>query len=321
MPLNALIALCTPGDEYPSPLGDARYHLAGIEVPVVAGDSKVVIDAVLFRRDGNIVLAGEAKSGANIDENQARGYGLLRSDDVIVAAAITIREAGGRQLQALYVCLGENLDRVLRGLGEAGLACPVLAVSDDWIERHGAAFLDPDADARFAQPVAVPGPPPRIIPVDDEPPDEAFDLIVLAALVAALSHQRPQVSVPALAEQALPHLAIFGKAARGRLVGKVDAAARRATERDSATFEYLGRTGTRDHAVVRFVRSPEEAARQGRTQVYQSIARAAGKPQHKRGAPSSDQMALFDDLIEELQQADEGAEPDEEPNDEEEEGQ
>lgn len=216
MPLNTLVAMCTPGDVYPAPLADARYHLAGKEYRSAAGDGKVVIDAVLFRPDRNIVLAGEAKSGANVDEDQARGHGLLRSDDVIVAAAITIREAGGRWLQALYVCLGEHLDRVLQGLGEAGLACPVLAVYDDRVERHGAVFLDPDAQARFSQPLDVPGPPPRIIPVDEQSPDEALDLVVLPALVAALSHQRPQVSVPALAEQALPHLAIFGKAARRR---------------------------------------------------------------------------------------------------------
>src|SRR5688500_15153300 len=51
VPLNALVAMCTPGDVYPAPLADARYHLAGVEIPVVAGDSKVVIDAVLFRPD------------------------------------------------------------------------------------------------------------------------------------------------------------------------------------------------------------------------------------------------------------------------------
>jgi hypothetical protein len=318
VPVNALIALCLPGDVYPTPLANAGYHLSGIDVPVVAGDGKVVIDAVLFRPDHNIILAGEAKSGANVEEDQARRYGDLVGDDVVVAAAITIREAGDRQLQPVYACVAENLDRVLKGLGEAGLACPVLAIGDDRIEHHGATFIDSDLQEALAEPVPVAGPPPRVIPVDDKSPEEAFDSLVLPALVAILSHQRQQVSVPVLAEQALPHLAIFGKAARNRLVAKVDAAARRAARRDPATFEYLGRTGTREYAVVRLVRSPEDAARQGRTQVYQSIARAAGKPPRRRPAPSPDQMTLFEDLIEELQQADEMAEGDDATSDDEE---
>ncbi len=306
-----------PGDVYPSPLADAGYHLSGIETPVVASGGKVVIDAVFFRPDRNLVLVGEAKSGANVDERQAQRYGELESDDVVVAAAITVRVAGDRDLQPVYVCLAENGDRVLQGLGQAGVAYPVLVSDDEHIEHRSEAFLDPDLQAAFSRPVPVPGPPPRIIPVDEESPDEAFDALVLPALVATLSHRRTQLSVPTLAEEALHHLAIFGKAARKRLVSKVDAAARRIAERDPASFEYKGRTATRDHAVVRFVRSPEEAARQGRTQVYQSIARVAGKPARRRRAPSDDQMALFDDLIEEHQHAEETAEAEDATNGEE----
>jgi hypothetical protein len=139
---------------------------------------------------------------------------------------------------------------------------------------------------------------------------------VVPGLVALLSHQRDQVSVPTLAEQVLPHLAIFGKAARIRLVRKVDLAAQRAAERDPATFEHHRQTGTHD-AFIRFLRTPEEAARQGRTQVYQAIARAAGKAPGRRGALSPDQMALFDDLIEELQQVDEVTDTEDENEDEE----
>lgn len=321
IPVNMLIALCAPGDVYPSPFSDAGYHLSGIEIPVAAGDGRVVIDAVIFRTDRNIILAGEAKSGANVDEDQARRYGQLDSDAAVIAAAITIRRAGDRHLQPVYVCLSENRDGVLQGLDKAGLKCPVLAGDDDRIERYGETFLDPDVQAAFSQPLPAPGPTPRIIPVDDESPDEAFDTLVLPALVVALSHHRPQISIPTLAEQTLQHLAIFGKAARNRLVSKVDAAARRIAEQDSTTFEYKSRTASRDYAVVHFVRSPEEAARQGRTQVYQSIARAAGRPSRRRRAPSDDQMALFDDLIKELQQADEAAEANEAANDEEEEEQ
>ncbi len=317
VPVNAVIGLCTPGDVYPAVLAGAGYGVAGIEVPAVAGDGQIVIDAVLFRAVQNRVVAVEAKSGANVDERQARRYAELTSDDVVRAAALTVREAGPRRIQSLYVCLAQTVDRVLRGLGQAGVAFPVLTVSAAEIAHHGAAFDDPELRSAFAEPVPVPGPPPRFVAVDVESPDESFDTLAGAALVATLSHRRQQVSVPALAEQAIAHLAIYGKAARKRLVDRVDAAARRAAERDPATFEYHGRTGTRDHAIVRFVRSPEDVARQGRTQVYQAIARAAGKPPRGRRAASTDQMALFDELIDELGDADD-IESDATDNDEEE---
>lgn len=56
VPVNALIALCAPGDVYPSPFAECGYQLAGIEVPVVADGGRVVIDAVLFRADRNILI-------------------------------------------------------------------------------------------------------------------------------------------------------------------------------------------------------------------------------------------------------------------------
>ena len=321
MPVNALIALSTPGGLYPAPFGDYGYRLSGVEVPVVTGDGKVVIDVVLFQPDRNIILAGEAKSGANLDEDQARRYGYLAADNVVQAAAITIREAGDRTLQPVYACLAENLGRVLKGLGEAGLACPVLAIGDDQIQHHGANFVDADIQSAFDEPLHVTEQPPRIVPVDDLSPASAFDRIVLPALVATLSQQRQQISIPSLAEQALPQLPIFGKGARFRLVAKIDAAARRAAVRDPNTFEYLGRSGEREFGVVRFVRSPEEAARQGRTQVYQAIARSAGKPRRRGPTPSPDQMTLFDNVIDELEQADGIADGDDMTSDDEQGGQ
>lgn len=316
MPLYALVAMCTVGDVYPAPFATTGYHLAGVEVPVPSGDRKVIVDAVLFCADRNFILAGEGKAGENVEIDQAQRYRDLEADSVVLASSVTIHKPGDRWIQTVYVCLADHVERVLLGLGGAGLACPVLAVSGERIEHHGAPFDDQQLAEAFAEPVPVPGPPPRLIPVDDQSPDDAFDALVMPALVATLSHARDHVSVPALAEQALTHLPIFGKSARNRLIGKVDGAARRAANRDPATFEYLPRTATRDHGVVRFVRSPEDAARQGRTQVYQSIARAAGKPTRRRGQPDPDQMALFDDLIDELQQVDEG--PDDELSDEEE---
>ena len=76
-----------------------------------------------------------------------------------------------------------------------------------------------------------------------------------------------------------------------------------AAARDPDTFEYMPRTAERDYAVMRMLRSPEDHKRQGRTQSYQAIGRAAGRaPQRKQ--ETDDQLALFDGLILEATQAD-----------------
>ena len=67
---------------------------------------------------------------------------------------------------------------------------------------------------------------------------------------------------------------------------------------DEATFEYLGRT--REHAVVRFLRSPEDAAPQGRTQVYQAIRRPHRRPSEEAEGSGGVQMRLFDKMTEEF---------------------
>ena len=304
MPVNALIALCHSGGSYPEILGSSGYYVAGIEVPVQTADGTVVIDVVMFQPERNVILAGEAKSGANVDDEQARRYGGLRADAVIQAASINVRSSNDRRIQSLYCCPSEKVGRVMQGLQAAGLACPVLAFSTASIKHHGATFIDQALKAKFAQPVPVPGRPPRIIPVDDESPDYLFDRLVAAGLVRELSRQRAEVSVPLLAEQAIPHLPIYGSSAQAKLVKKIDAAARRVVNSDSATFEYLPKTGTRGYAVVRFLRSPEEAAPQGRTQGYQAITRSYRRRSQAQSASDGTQMRLFDEMMGEFLQAD-----------------
>ena len=69
---------------------------------------------------------------------------------------------------------------------------------------------------------------------------------------------------------------------------------------DEETFEYLGRTRTREHAVTRFRRSPEDAVPQGRTQVYQAIRRPHSRPSEEAAGSGGVQMRFFDKMTEEL---------------------
>ena len=301
-PVNALVALCTHGDVYPSALAEAGYALAGLEVPVASVSGSVCIDVVLFNSNNNVIIAAEAKSGANIAERQAQQYGQLQADPVIQAASINVKTKAARQIQPLYCCLDKNVARVLTGLRAAGLDCPVIAIGDGDIRHRGLEFCDPRLQAVFAAPILTAGPPPRIIHVDAESPVSLFEEVVLPALVAELSLNRTEISIPTLAERAVQHLAIYGAHDRNRLVTKVDTASREIAKRDPDRFEYGSRTSSRQYAVMYLKKSPENSALQGRTQSYQAIMRTHRRSPRRKATAASNQVSLFDTLIDELLQ-------------------
>ena len=312
IPLNVLVALCSgPRMLYPATLFDSGYRLAGIEMPVSSGGDKVVVDVVMFQSERNMVLAGEAKSGSNIDEDQARRYKRLDVGAVIQSASISIKTPGGKGMQSLYCCPSRKADRILIGLKAAELSCPVLAFDDVAIENRGGTFMDPVLQDAFRDPVRTAVLPPRIISVDEDSPVESFEKLVMTALVREVSWQRSHITVPVLADRALSHLAIYGTPVRNRLVKKVDKAARAIAKRASDWFEYRPRTERRDYAMVHILKSPEDAALQGRTQGYQALGRqfhkeASGMPQKM---PPPNQANLFDSLMDEIEQIDPMADP------------
>ena len=296
-----------PDHLWPSPLAAAGYRLQALEIPVSVKGDRVVIDAVAFRQDNRAALAAEAKSGRNVDVAQAGRYSNLSADSVIRSASITVSEPGSRTVQGVFICLEENVARILTGLSRSMASLPVLALNQDSIRHHGAAFSDPDVQATFDTPHVFVGAPPRYVTVDQDSPDEDFDHLVLATLVEAVSHQRPQISIPALAERAIQFLLMYGTAIRNRLIKRVDESARRVAALDDESFLYVPPTGSRNDPVVEFVRDPEGLDLRGRTQSYQAISRAAAKKPPRRREIVG--QTRFDEVLAELDRA---SEPDEE---------
>lgn len=58
--------LLAKGDVNPAALAEAGFRLAGLEVPIVGPDGRVVVDVVLFHADRGHLILLEAKSGANV---------------------------------------------------------------------------------------------------------------------------------------------------------------------------------------------------------------------------------------------------------------
>lgn len=309
IPLNAFIGLCVPDHLWPSPLAEVGYVLAGIEVPVGVNDRIVVFDAITFRQTQNRVLGAEAKSGQNVDTDQAQRYGGVQVDDVVRAANIGVQQPGPRSLQTLYVCLADNLERIVLGLQMAGVDFPILAVDHDEIRHRGHSFDDADLQEVFDSPQVFVGAPPRYVPVDLESPDEDFDRLVLATLVEELSHARRVIEVPVLAARAINHLPLYGTAAKKQLEGRVNEAAQRIAAADPDSFLYMPATATRHVPSVEFVRSPEDLDPRGRTQSYQAIARAGARRSRRRREVTGQRS--IDELLAELEKVSEDSEEEE----------
>ncbi|HEX7290087.1 MAG TPA: hypothetical protein VF250_03075, partial [Conexibacter sp.] len=86
IPINGLIALLRGEGRWPGLLGDQGLRRHRLEVPVSTPRGDFRADALLYRRDPDLVLLVEAKSGRNIDAAQAEKY--------VAADATWLRRAG-----------------------------------------------------------------------------------------------------------------------------------------------------------------------------------------------------------------------------------
>jgi hypothetical protein len=296
IPVNAVIAMySTVQTSWPRPFYDVGYLLEALELPVVVGDdARVPADLVGFRPSNNRFLLHEAKSGANVDEDQAARYQLADPLWLVRATKVNLTADEDPSCQTVYVCLRSHEDRILLGLRKAECAFPLVSVGDSDVRAVGASFDDDDLAARFENLIPLPGPPPGIIVVDIESADEDFDEIVFPTLVAEMSLRTDDVSVITLAERSIPYLNIYPEGVRRRLIKRVEAAAQRAAQADEQHFEFRAATMTRPYAIIKLSGNPEDLDPRGRTQRYQAIAsRFQTRPRPRVAAI---QEALFDDL-------------------------
>lgn len=295
IPVNAFIALTAYGpSSWPSPLADAGYRLEGLEIPLHTERGLVVVDAVAFNPALNRFAAAECKSGNNVESEQAIRYGMLDATELVRSTGVTITEPGEIEVQPCYVCLSDSVDRVALGLSKADCSYPILVVGDDNVALWNADSFPENLGISEAG-LTVPGPPPAIVRVDDESPDEDYDRVVSTALMAHAARRDPMVSTIDLAGDAVPHLPIYGASHRHAIQKRVEQAAHRLCDRSPENFEYRGRTSIRDHGVVTIIDSPERSDPRGRTQRYQAISGRLGG-QAPSGRDDFEQPGLFDEV-------------------------
>lgn len=309
LPVNAAISLARPGDGWPSTLAECGFRLAGLEVPVGAPGKGVTLDAVLVQDSTDQLMTVEAKSGANVAEEQARRLAGLDAASIVRSASVSLTSSGPPPRPiSVYVCLEEHQDRIVLGLGRAGVSVAVLAVGPTTISSVGPPFAIAALDDRIGDGVPVSAPPPSYMTVDTGSSRVEFDDAVTAEFVTALAHRRPTMSTQDMLKGVVPFADYLGAVARGRLRRQVESSMRRVALAQADHAVFRERTATRDEAHVEFTATPEDADPRGRTQGYQAVARRAGRPPRNREHPG--QGALDLDLIDELDAGDQSGDDD-----------
>jgi hypothetical protein len=285
-------------------LARAGFRLAGLEVPAVGDSGKVVIDALLFHEETNHLVQCESKSGANVEERQAQAYAAMSARAVVQAAALTLKHRVTPTLETLYVCSAGHTERIMFGLKAAGVSCPVLAADGRRIDLHGQDHASHRLRDALAGGVSLPAPPPVLVPFDQDSPVEEVEGRVLAALVAVLANQVAQVSLTGLTESAAPHYCMYAAKAQHKIKSLVGRAVARMVEAAPDRFAYDPPAGPRQEGAVRFLRTPEDLQRRGRTQAYQALSRIGKQTKARREPVIKGQL----DLLRELDATDNGEE-------------
>jgi hypothetical protein len=272
VPLNAVLAMyANTTTSWPKPFSDLGYRLEALEFPVKNDDRFISVDAVGFKGSENRFHLHEAKSGTSVPAEQAQRYADADPAYLVRSVGVTVGGGALPSAQSTYVCLKEHEERILWFLSEAKVELPVISIGEDTIEALGTAFADPELAEKFSEPISIPGPPPGIIVVDADSPDDDFDQVVAPSLVAAASRSEEVVSVAHLAEMSLTYYAIYPAVYQKRLRGKVADAAIRAASADPQHWEFRMFKGANESGSVRILATPEQADPRGRTQQYQAM--------------------------------------------------
>ncbi len=304
VPINAVVALLTGTGGWPALLGDQGLNFAWLEVPVKTTKSLVVIDAVaLDERDGK-ALVTEAKSGGSIDPAQAQKYAALTLQELRRVVTFQADPATGT-IEVLYACLAEHEKAIGHGLSEIQVDVSLLVVD----RPASRVRLVPSPASRltgFDEPVPA-GLPPRLVRLDADSPDEAYEAMLLAQVMAAMSRDERTIPVSTLLER-VPYLANYSTQARNDLARRATQVLREIQRRFPGDFEVRPAAGNVHAAAggtVIISRSPRDSDPRGETQGWQRLKRRAGGAGRSRRPTARDPNQLsLDDLAEQAEMGD-----------------
>jgi hypothetical protein len=277
-------------------LAQCGFRLAGLEIPAVGSAGKAVIDALLFHEATNHLVQCESKSGANVDERQAKAYAAMSAQSVVQAAYVPLRQRMAPTLETLYLCQAEHVERIRLGLKIANVSFPVLALSPRRLELFDSEFASDLLREALADGATLATQPSRIIPFDPESLVEEIERHVRATLVAMLTNRTPHISLTGLTEQVARHYALYGHKAQHKLRSTIGSAVAAVVAWAPDRFAYDPPARARPEGLIRFLKTPEDFDRRGRTQGYQALSRDGKSRRARKHPPNPNQFDLLGEL-------------------------
>jgi len=300
IPINGLIALLRGDGGWPTLLRDYGFRRHQLEVPISTSSGEIRADAVLYRTEPNLILLCEAKSGRNLQEQQARRY--------VAADLLSLRRTGAippelRRLndvtvRTLFVGLEEHRPRLEAALRRLEIDAPLLTLDAEQVYLSGAVGIDGLED--FVQEHEA-GLPPARIPVDHQSPPQDVLEILIPAVVAAQARSEDIVLVESLAERILPEWPVLSHGGRADFVRRmVELLEGLAAGGMRGQFRYERMTEhqhTRGRIVIE--KTPATRDPRGRTRAWQAQQRNAERALQRRSALATSGQLSIDELADE----------------------
>lgn len=136
LPLNAVLALVHADGTWFHDLAEQGFRLHAIELKVHSSAGIAVTDAVVYRREPDLVLLCEGKSGRNVEAAQARKYAAADAAALRRSGALPVEVAQDATVSPLFVVRDEVRADIEAGLRDCGVAALVLSIG------RGVARLD-----------------------------------------------------------------------------------------------------------------------------------------------------------------------------------
>jgi hypothetical protein len=300
IPINGLLALLRGEGGWPRLLGDQGFRRHLLEVPLSTRLGDLRADAVIYRCDPNLILLCEAKSGRNLDEEQAHKY-VAADLTALRRVGVVPHQLRGAQdvaVHPLFVGRQEHQADLEASLRRLRIAAPLLTVGSKRVRL--CAGREPNGLMDFDCPHGGALPPARV-PVDQDSSDQDLLELLVPEIVAVLARNVEYVQVERIAEHVIPEWPILAHGqARSRLIHRIVELIKGPISRElrgQVRYEPLRQPDTRGRIVVES--TPATRDPRGRTQSWQALERRAARVLKRSPAAQIPGQLSLDDLADE----------------------
>jgi hypothetical protein len=297
VPLNGLIALLGRGEQWPNYLRDQGWERHQFEVKLASALGNFRADAVIYRLKPNVILLCEAKSGRNLDDEQAKKYLAANLEDLRRLGAIPPPLRGqDADVRAMFVGMEEERQSLETGLVKLGSSGPLLTVGKLRVRLSGASSVPGlnDFDETHSG-----GLPPARFRIDHQSDEAEIAEVVVPVIAAAQARNEEFIGLDAVCLAVAPEWPLLPNAAKGEFRRRVgDVLRRLASGHQKRDFRWEPPTSRHDGRVV-IVSTPVDRDPRGMTQAWRATEGRAAKALNRQPKPQVEGQTSLDDLADE----------------------